>query len=140
MEETGRGSIAEAGELARRPDVDVVPTAPEEPDLLHSRRARPVGPNLRDIQLAILEPHGKFSFPDRRRRRRRAPGRAREAHGLARASPSPSPEAPDQRSQGSFRSRYSSTVIADMYSSNIACSSAGIPFCSPARASASEVK
>ena len=40
MEENGRGAVAEAEELARRPDVDVVPTAPEEPDLLRSRRAR----------------------------------------------------------------------------------------------------
>ncbi len=40
MEGNGSGTIAEAEELARRPDVDVVPTAPEEPDLLHSRRAR----------------------------------------------------------------------------------------------------
>ena len=42
MEGNGRGGIADAEELARRPDVDVVPTAPEEPDLLHSRRARAV--------------------------------------------------------------------------------------------------
>ena len=40
MEENGKGTVAEAEELARRPDVDVVPTAPEEPDLLRSRRAR----------------------------------------------------------------------------------------------------
>ena len=40
MEGNGRGTVAEAEELARRPDVDVVPTAPEEPDLLRSRRAR----------------------------------------------------------------------------------------------------
>ena len=40
MEGDGKGSIAEADELARRPDVDVVPTAPEEPNLLQSRRAR----------------------------------------------------------------------------------------------------
>jgi hypothetical protein len=40
MEGNGKGSIAEAEELARRPDVDVVPTAPEEPNLLPSRRAR----------------------------------------------------------------------------------------------------
>jgi hypothetical protein len=42
MEENGRGTVAEAPELARRPDVDVVPTAPEEPDLLRSRRSRAV--------------------------------------------------------------------------------------------------
>jgi hypothetical protein len=40
VEGNGRGTIAEAGELARRPDVDVVPTAPEEPNLLRSRRSR----------------------------------------------------------------------------------------------------
>ncbi len=42
MEGNGRGTIAEAGELARRPDVDVVPTAPEESSLLRSRRSRAV--------------------------------------------------------------------------------------------------
>ncbi|MEW6471581.1 MAG: hypothetical protein AB1679_04875 [Actinomycetota bacterium] len=42
MEGNGRGTVAEAPELAGRPDVDVVPTAPEEPDLLRSRRARTV--------------------------------------------------------------------------------------------------
>ena len=37
----GRGTIAEgAAELALRPDVDVLPTAPEEPSLLQARRAR----------------------------------------------------------------------------------------------------
>jgi hypothetical protein len=40
MEGNGSAVIAEAEELARRPDVDVVPTAPEEPNLLVSRRAR----------------------------------------------------------------------------------------------------
>jgi len=40
VEGNGRGTVAEAEELARRPDVDVVPTAPEEPNLLPSRRAR----------------------------------------------------------------------------------------------------
>jgi hypothetical protein len=40
VEEDGRVSAAEAEELARRHDVDVVPTAPDEPDLLRSRRAR----------------------------------------------------------------------------------------------------
>lgn len=40
MEGNGRGTIAEAHELARQPDVDVVPTAPEESNLLRSRRAR----------------------------------------------------------------------------------------------------
>jgi hypothetical protein len=42
MEGNGRGTVAEASELARRPDVDVVPTAPEEPNLLPSRRARTI--------------------------------------------------------------------------------------------------
>jgi hypothetical protein len=40
MAGNGRGTVAEAAELARRPDVDVVPTAPAEPNLLPSRRAR----------------------------------------------------------------------------------------------------
>jgi hypothetical protein len=40
VEGNGRAVIAEAEELALRPDVDVVPTAPEEPNLLVSRRAR----------------------------------------------------------------------------------------------------
>jgi hypothetical protein len=40
VEGNGRGTVAEADELARRPEVDVVPTAPEEPNLLHSRRSR----------------------------------------------------------------------------------------------------
>jgi hypothetical protein len=40
MEGNGRGGLAEAPELARRRDVDVVPTAPERSDLLRSRRAR----------------------------------------------------------------------------------------------------
>ena len=40
MEGNGRGSVAEASELARQPDVDVVPTGPGETDLLKLRRAR----------------------------------------------------------------------------------------------------
>jgi sulfur carrier protein ThiS len=40
VEGNGRGTVAEAGELAARPDVDFVPTAPEQPNLLQSRRAR----------------------------------------------------------------------------------------------------
>jgi hypothetical protein len=40
VEGNGRGTIAEADELALRHDVDVVPTAPEEPNLVASRRAR----------------------------------------------------------------------------------------------------
>jgi hypothetical protein len=39
MEGNGRGSTVEAP-LAGRPDVEVVPTAPEEPNLLRLRRAR----------------------------------------------------------------------------------------------------
>jgi hypothetical protein len=42
MAGNGRGTFAEAPELARRTDVDVVPTAPEEPNLLRSSRARTV--------------------------------------------------------------------------------------------------
>jgi hypothetical protein len=38
--ENGKGTVAEAAEIARRPDVDVIPTAPEEPNLVRSRRAR----------------------------------------------------------------------------------------------------
>jgi hypothetical protein len=40
MAENGKGTVAEAAELARQSDVDVVPTAPQEPNLLQSRRAR----------------------------------------------------------------------------------------------------
>ena len=40
MEGNGKGTLAKAEDLARRPDVDVVPTAPEEPNLLQSRRSR----------------------------------------------------------------------------------------------------
>jgi hypothetical protein len=40
VEGNGRGTIAEAGELAKRPDVRVIPTAPDEPNFLASRRAR----------------------------------------------------------------------------------------------------
>ena len=50
MEGNGRGTIAEAEELARQPDVDFVPTAPDGPDLLRSRRARTV----RRLFLALL--------------------------------------------------------------------------------------
>jgi hypothetical protein len=41
VEETGRSSLP-AEELARRPDVDFVPTTPEERDLGRARRARTV--------------------------------------------------------------------------------------------------
>jgi hypothetical protein len=41
MEGNGRGSVAEAAlALSRQSDGDVIPTAPEEPNLLPSRRAR----------------------------------------------------------------------------------------------------
>jgi hypothetical protein len=40
MEGNGRGTMTEAADLARRPDVEVVPTAPEESSLLRARRAR----------------------------------------------------------------------------------------------------
>jgi hypothetical protein len=40
VEGNGRAAVAEAEELARRHDVEVVPTAPDEPNLLPSRRAR----------------------------------------------------------------------------------------------------
>lgn len=40
MEENGNGPVPEAAELARRPEVDVVPTAPEDTDLFTARRAR----------------------------------------------------------------------------------------------------
>lgn len=50
VEGNGRGNVAEADELARRSDVDVVPTAPEEPDLLGSRRAR----MLRRLFMVVL--------------------------------------------------------------------------------------
>jgi hypothetical protein len=40
MAGNGRATYAEAENLARRPDAWFVPTAPEEPDLLRSRRAR----------------------------------------------------------------------------------------------------
>ncbi|HEV3364553.1 MAG TPA: hypothetical protein VG795_10530 [Acidimicrobiia bacterium] len=50
MEGNGSGTVAEAEELARQPDVDVVPTAPEEPDFLRSRRAR----TLRRLFMTLL--------------------------------------------------------------------------------------
>ncbi|HEV7863984.1 MAG TPA: hypothetical protein VGR20_14830 [Acidimicrobiia bacterium] len=50
MEGNGRTTVAEAGDLARRPDVDVVPTAPEETNLLRSRRSRAV----RRVFMAVL--------------------------------------------------------------------------------------
>lgn len=50
MEETGKGAVVESAELGRRPDVDVVPTAPEEPDLLRARRDR----RLRRLFMTVL--------------------------------------------------------------------------------------
>lgn len=50
MEGNGRGSVAEAEELARRDDVDVVPTAPGESNLATSRRAR----TLRRVFMTLL--------------------------------------------------------------------------------------
>src|SRR5205085_189214 len=43
----GRGTLAEAGELAQRPDIAVVPTAPEASNLLPSRRVRIVRRHVR---------------------------------------------------------------------------------------------
>jgi hypothetical protein len=54
VEGDGKGTIAEAEELARRPDVDVVPTAPEEPNLLHSRRARALRRLFMTLLFAVL--------------------------------------------------------------------------------------
>ncbi|MGH9011877.1 MAG: hypothetical protein ACRDYF_18815 [Acidimicrobiia bacterium] len=54
MEGNGRGTIAEADELARRHDVDVVPTAPEEPNLLHSRRSRILRRLFMTLLFAVL--------------------------------------------------------------------------------------
>ncbi len=51
MEGNGNVDLAErAGELARRFDVDVVPTAPEDNDLAHLRRAR----RLRRLFMALV--------------------------------------------------------------------------------------
>ncbi len=54
MEGNGKASIAEAEELAGRPDVDVVPTAPEEPNLLPSRRARILRRLFMTVLIAFL--------------------------------------------------------------------------------------
>ena len=54
MEENGRGTVAEAEELARRPEVDVVPTAPEEPNLVVSRRARAARRLFMTVLVAFL--------------------------------------------------------------------------------------
>jgi hypothetical protein len=53
VEGNGRGSVAEAGELARRHDVDFVPTAPEDTDLLRVRRAR-IGRRLFMVALFVF--------------------------------------------------------------------------------------
>jgi len=47
----GRGTLAEAEELARQPGARVVPTAPDEPNLLPSRRGR-IGRRLFMVLLA----------------------------------------------------------------------------------------
>jgi len=54
MAGNGRATIAEAEDLARRSGVDVVPTAPEEPDLLRSRRARLVRRLFMTVLVAVL--------------------------------------------------------------------------------------
>ena len=50
VEGNGRGAVAEATEQAWQPGVDVVPTAPEEQDLLRIRRAR----TFRRLFLTVL--------------------------------------------------------------------------------------
>lgn len=54
MEGNGRATIADAADLARRPDVDVVPTAPEETELLRLRRSRTVRRVFMAVLLAFL--------------------------------------------------------------------------------------
>jgi len=54
MAGNGKATFAEAEELAPRPDVDVVPTAPEKPDLLRSRRARAVRRLFMAALVAVL--------------------------------------------------------------------------------------
>jgi hypothetical protein len=54
VEGNGRGTVAEAEELARLHDVDVVPTAPDESDLLPSRRARMLRRLFMTFLLAFL--------------------------------------------------------------------------------------
>ena len=54
MEGNGRGTVAGAAELARDPEVEVVPTAPEEPDLLRSRRSRAVRRLFMALLVALL--------------------------------------------------------------------------------------
>jgi hypothetical protein len=52
--ENGRGTITEAGELAGRPDVDVIPTAPEETNLVRSYRSRAVRRAFMALLFAFL--------------------------------------------------------------------------------------
>jgi hypothetical protein len=54
MARNGRATLAEAEELALRPDVDVIPTAPEEPSLLRSRRARTVRRLFMTLLVGVL--------------------------------------------------------------------------------------
>lgn len=54
MEGNGRSGLAEATELARRRDADVVPTAPEKTDLLRPRRARMVRRGFMVVLLAVV--------------------------------------------------------------------------------------
>lgn len=54
MEGNGRGGLAEAPELAPRRDVDVVPTTPEQTDLLRSRRARTARRTFMVVLLAVV--------------------------------------------------------------------------------------
>ena len=55
MEGNGKGAVAaDADELARRFDVDVVPTAPEESDLRRSRRARTVRRAFMSLVAAVV--------------------------------------------------------------------------------------
>jgi hypothetical protein len=54
MEENGKGAVLEASEMARQHDVAVVPTAPEESDLLRARRARRFRRLFMTLLLAFL--------------------------------------------------------------------------------------
>jgi hypothetical protein len=54
MAESGRGTVAEAAELARQPGIAVVPTAPDEPNLLPSRRARALRRLFMTLLVAFL--------------------------------------------------------------------------------------
>ena len=73
-------------------------------ELLESARNQGIA-NLRDIDLAILEPSGNF-LPAARAGRRGPAGLPRKAQGLS--------GRPGQTSQGSLRSTYSSTGMTAM--------------------------